>query len=415
MGHPYLELLRIREVRVLWAGHALSALGSELYRVGVIWLAVDLAGAKGSLLVTAQSATILVMSLSAGAFVELLPRRAFLIVSDLLAAALGLGLVVVAARSELTLGLLIGATMVLAGIGAAAYPVFQASLPRLAPPERLREVSGLFDATVRAASAIGPFLAAAALTLLPAIHLLTLNAASFLATAMAVALVGRKLENPLTGEPRPKVRVLSRLVRGAAAAKACPGGVFILAATAVRAGAYALGFTIAVPLLFSQESGAGGLGLVAVIFGAGALGEILSSIGAVTRRPRRPFRRLFEGYLMIGASLLALGFATGLSGPAQVAGLALAAAVMGVGFTFCGLQLMSWFGERLSTDDFAAVLRLRLAVSIGGMMAASAAGPLILPALGPGGAMLMCGAAVLGAGVLGVLSKQAAAEDELVA
>jgi len=407
MVHPYVELLRLRDVRGLWAGHALSALGSELYRVGVIWLAVQIAGAEGSLLVTAQSATILVVSLTAGAFTDLLPRRAFLIAADLLAAAVTMAIVIAAYGADLSLAWLITATVAVAAIGAAAYPVFQASLPRLAPPERLRAVSGLFDATVRAASAVGPFLAAAVLALLPAIHLLTLNAASFLATALAVALVGRNLDSGPTEARAPSVGVLRRLARGAAAARACPGGVAVLFGAFVRAGAYALGFSIAIPLLFSQTRGESGLSGVAVLFGAGALGEILSSLALVTRRPMRPYRRLFEGYLVIGVSLLAIGAASALSGPAQIVAMSLLAAAMGVGFTISGLQVMSWFGERLSTDDFAAVLRLRLAISIGGMMVASAAGPLILAALGPGGAMLACGGAVLLAGVIGLLHPQA--------
>ena len=64
MAHPYVELLKDRHVRVLWSGLSLSALGSELYRVGAIWLAAELAGPNASLLVTAQSAAVLaVMSL----------------------------------------------------------------------------------------------------------------------------------------------------------------------------------------------------------------------------------------------------------------------------------------------------------------------------------------------------------------
>jgi len=196
---------------------------------------------------------------------------------------------------------------------------------------------------------------------------------------------------------------MRRLIRGAAAARSCPGGGAILAAVGIRAGAYALGFTIAIPLLFSQSDGGGGLRMVALIFGAGALGEIVSSAALVTRRPMRPLRRLFEGHVVIGASLLAMGLGAGLPGAARLAVLIPAAAVMGVGFTISMLQLMSWFGERLSTDDFAAVLRLRLAIAIGGMLLSSAAGLVILPALGPAGAMLLCGAAVVAVGVAGTL------------
>ena len=43
-SHPYLGLLADRGVRTLWGGQALSDAGSELYRLGAIWLAVRMAG-----------------------------------------------------------------------------------------------------------------------------------------------------------------------------------------------------------------------------------------------------------------------------------------------------------------------------------------------------------------------------------
>ncbi len=107
MAHPYIRLLRDRDVCILWGGLTLSAVGSELYGLGAIWLAVGLAGAEGSYLATARFAAVLVMSLGAGAFVDLVSRRVLLIGSDLVRAAFSAVVVVAALAEGLTLPVLI--------------------------------------------------------------------------------------------------------------------------------------------------------------------------------------------------------------------------------------------------------------------------------------------------------------------
>ncbi len=57
----------------------------------------------------------------------------------------------------------------------------------------------------------------------------------------------------------------------------------------------------------------------------------------------------------------------------------------------------------LASDDYAAVLRLRMVTIIGSMMAATAAGPWILGALGPANTIVACGVAAAVAGIVGML------------
>src|SRR4051794_10721728 len=111
MAHPYAELLKDRILRAFWAGLTLSAVGSELYRVGAIWLAATLAGPNASLLVTAQSAAILAVSLLAGPAVEAVPRRAFLIGTEIVSAAIAGAIVLAAAASGLTFAMLVAASV----------------------------------------------------------------------------------------------------------------------------------------------------------------------------------------------------------------------------------------------------------------------------------------------------------------
>jgi predicted MFS family arabinose efflux permease len=405
MTHPYVELLRDRRVRVLWVGLALSALGGELYRVGALWLAAELAGPNASLLVTASSAAVLAVSILGGPVAEALPRRGFLIGADLLAAA-ACGVVVIAgAASGLTFPLLVAISVLLGLIGGAHRPVLLASVPSLTPPGELRAANGLFDSTIRVAQAGGPFLAATVMAMLPAIHLLTANAVSFLASAGALAAVGRRLDAPRDYGPKPGF--FRRLARGVHATNACPGVWSALITTGVRGGSYALGFTVAVPLFFAEGDGKAGLAGVAIVFGAAAASELLAGPLVVLTDPKRPLRRQFEGYVVIGIAQALIGAAAMLPAPMRVPAMVAAALVMGVAHSVAGLQMLTFFSTRLDSDDYAAVLRLRLVLVIGAMMATTAVGPFVLPALGPAMTAFVCGLVAAATALVGLFGRPA--------
>ncbi len=407
MTHPYTRLLEDRGIRTFWGGVALSAVGSELYAFGAIWLAVSIAGADGSFLATARFTAILVMSLAAGAFFDLMPRRALLIGADLVRAAFSLIVVVVAVVDGLTLPLLILVSTVLSAAGAVYQPALQSGLPSLAnDPGRLRETNGLFDATARTAQVAGPFLAAALTSVLPVIHLLTINAASYLASAGAVAHMGRRLEG--TTGSAPPAPVWQRLSRGVRAAGNCPGSWRILLTTGVRAGAYVLGFVISVPLYFAEapESGLDGATSVALVLGATAAGEVLSNLKIVTMQLRDPWRFMFLGYAGIGAGLALIAAAQALLPPLHQFPVLIALGfALGVGGSMAGIQMQTFFGSRMDAGDFAAVLRLRLMLVTGAAVASTALGPWLFGAFGIPATIGACGVTLLAAAMPGVLSK----------
>jgi len=409
MAHPYVALLKDGRIRVLWIGLATSAIGGQLFGVGSLWLAAELAGPNAALLVTAQSAAILAVSVLGGPVVEALPRRGFLVGVDLLSAAACAVVVAASAVSGLTFPVLVAVSVALAALGAGHRPVFLSSLPMLAPPEDLRAANGLFDSTIRVAQASGPFLAAAIMAVLPVIHLLTANAVSFLASAGAVAAVGRGLDPPrVAAATAARATFFRRLARGVHAANACPGVWSALVTTGVRGGAYALGFTVAVPLIFAQSGGgAGGLAGVAIVFGAAAASELLAGPLVVLTRPKRPLRRQFEGYVAIGLFQASVGAAAMLPGPLRVPAMVAAALAMGVAHSIAGLQMLNFFSTRLSADDYAAVLRLRLVLVIGAMMATTAAGPLVLSALGPAATAVACGLVAAATALVGLFGRPA--------
>ena len=83
------------------------------------------------------------------------------------------------------------------------------------------------------------------------------------------------------------------------------------------------------------------------------------------------------------------------------------ALVMGVAHAVAGLQMLTFFSTRLSSDDNAAVLRLRLVLVIGAMMATTSIGPFVLPALGPALTAFVCGLVAAATALVGLFGRPA--------
>jgi MFS family permease len=395
-NHPYAELLRDGGVRTLWVGLALSALGSEVYRVGAVWLAVSIGGAQGSYLAAAQMAAILLMSLLGGAFSEQVSRRFLLIGCDLARAAFSFLALVLALTSGLTLPVLIVVSVALACFGALFNPTLQSSLPLLVPERsRLRATNGLFDATTRSAQVLGPFLAAGLIAVTPALHLLTANGLTFLASAAAILVAGRRFDRGSERAHSAQPSLWKRLALGFRAASDCDGAWRILLTTMVRGAVVSLGFTVGVPLLFAQQGGGGwisGVSALALVFGVAAAGELGSNLVMAAVHPKRPWRSLFLGYMTIGVSLALIGAAE-LVGPKplRVPLMAAFALLMGLGNSMAGMQMTTFLGSRMEADAFAGALRLRLTLITAASMIATAAGPWFFQALGAAWTIVMCG------------------------
>ena len=400
--HPYVGLLRDRGVRTLWAGQALSDAGSELYRLGAIWLAVGMAGADAAWLPIAQSAAMLAFALGAGALVDGLSARRVMIWADLIRAAVAAAVVVAAFTIGLSLPLLIAAGVVLAGIQAVFDPALQAVVPRLMPdPHRLRALNGLFDVTGRLAVIAGSALGAAIASVAPTIHLLTANSASFLASAGSIAAAGQRFDadTPATASP---ATVRQRLARGWRAARATAGARTILAAAGVSYATRSLGFALGLPLLLAQGSVPGGLPTLALVMATQAVGDGLTNLITVSWRVRDGWRFLFVGYVLRGVGLAAIGVAALVASP-QIAPLAMAGGgfILGVGGSMAFLQMMPFFQTRMDVADATAVFRLRYAILAAATMVGALLGPVVFRLWSPAWVIVACGAGLALTGLWG--------------
>ena len=298
---------------VIWAGQALSMLGSGLsgFALGV-WV-YQKTGSATQFAMIALSATLpaVLVSPLAGVLVDRWDRRRVMILSDLGAA---LGTAVLALlywKGALALWHILVASALGASLGAFQGPAWQASVTLIVPREHYARASGLAQMAQAAASILAPLLAGVLMLAIGVTGVLLIDLASFL-VAMA-SLLAVRIPRPATDAAAGTApRGFWREARAGWAAIAERRGLrdMLLLFAALN---FLLGMVnaLAVPMLLSFTDAAR-LGGTLSVAGLGMLaGSLLLSIWG---GPRRKIHGVL-GFLVLlglGVALVGLRPSTGL-------------------------------------------------------------------------------------------------------
>ncbi|MET7670303.1 MFS transporter [Micromonospora luteifusca] len=202
-------LLRHRDFRLLWAGQAVSSVGSNVTTVALPLVAVSVLNAgtfQVAVLTAAAWLPWLLIGLPAGAWVDRLPRRPVMVVCDLLCALAFLSVPLAAVLDRLTV-----VHLLVVALSAGVARVFfetadQVYLPVLLRPEQLAEGNAKLQATQTASYVVGPGLAGLIAQLTGAVAALLLDALTFLLSAVLLLRIR-------TVEPRVRREDRSRALR----------------------------------------------------------------------------------------------------------------------------------------------------------------------------------------------------------
>jgi DHA3 family macrolide efflux protein-like MFS transporter len=402
--------LRTPAIALLWGGMSLSAIGDQLYIVALSWIAVSVFGSAAGYLTALQGLVILLAALGVGSWADRWEPHASLIGADLVRA-LTLLLVVAAwlATGGPAAASLVAAVIVLAAGQAVFQPALQTVLPRLATDLRLLPATnGLMDTTERTARLLGPGLVALLAGVLPTVHFLTLDAASFLASAAAVALIRRRGAMIHPRAPARRESAWAGISRGARAMSAHPLLGFVLRTTALINGAWYAAFFLSVPLLIERAgitgpggTGLGAYGLVIAAYGSTNLASTLVFGGRPM--PSRPGLQMFGGSLLVACGITLMGFAALLPPPLILPGLATAAALGAAGGPMKDIPVAVLRQTRLHPADIAAAMRAYMAANAAGMLAAMLLTPSLLGIAGPARVILASGLLLAGAAMAGLV------------
>jgi len=264
---PVPEVLRVPEFRTVWLASLASNAGSWLQVVAGGWLILQLThspAAVGALALVMRGPAF-VLSTWAGGLADRYDRRAIGIWTFLLQAVAAAALAVITWAGHATPEVIYGLTILL-GIGfAVGLPAMLALVPALVPSPRLPQAVALNAAGINVARLAGPTIGGITLAFAGAGVCFAINAVSFLALVVALAVLP---ESPGVRARGPRRRgsraALAHAVRDPAARRLLIGmGVF----TCLAAPAQELAPVVATRL----GGGAVGLGLLLGAMGGGAL------------------------------------------------------------------------------------------------------------------------------------------------
>lgn len=291
--------------------------------------------------IAAQALPALLLAPVTGSFADRFDRKRILIVSDVVRAGLVLSLLAADAIGGVWFPLLIVA---LDGAGAAFfYPASAAGLPNVVEPKDLGAANVLMSSAWGAMLALGAGLGGLVSTLVSRDAAFTVNAVTFLVSAVLIARIVRPLQKDQRLAPVGLVIATRDALRYAAGHKSVAALLTSKAGHALTSGGAVGLFAVVSFVIF--DSGDGGTG---ILFGARGLGNLIGPFLAF-RLLGPSLRRILGtiGYAMAvwGVGYLAVGLAPSLA----LAALAIGVAHMGGGSQFA----FSTYGlQELSSDEF---------------------------------------------------------------
>jgi predicted MFS family arabinose efflux permease len=394
-----------RNFALLCAGQFTSTVGDYCYAVALPWLVLSSRGGPvllGTVLAcygVPRTALIPV----GGVLADKLAPRKVMLAADAVRAVLVAALVVFAVGHVASLAALAPVAALL-GAGAGIFiPASFAIIPGLLSPSRLQAGNALNSAIVQLGSLAGPALGGALVATVGPAPGFAVDAASFVASAVTLALIrrGRAAGTGSAGEPSAGDRGPDGTAgrRGLWRLLATARVLQVLLVVTVMANlAFAGTFEVALPALAHARFGAAGYGALIACFGAGGVAGTLAAARGGTLR--RPAVAAAGSFLLAAASTALIPFLGGLTG-AAVASFALGSGA-GFGNVTMITLLQRWAPQQL----LGRVMSLVMLSSMGTFPVSVAVAGLLVRAVGPAAFFPVAGAA-LAVAVGGALTQRA--------
>lgn len=405
-----LRPLRQPSMALLWGGLALSSVGDQAYAVAFTWIAVEAFGAAAGWLAAVGPLVVLLALVFGGRLADgWAPLRAML-GADVARAAALVGVVAAwEAGGGLSPSALVAAVAVL-GAGQAVFrPALQSVIPALvADPSTLPAANALLDATERIARLLGPALVGALVTVLPIRHMLTVDAATYLASAAALLAIQRHARLPAARAILPG-SLLASMLHGVRVVRQHRLLGFVLLGTSPLNGAWYAVFFLILPLMVARNGLVGPCGS-----GVAAYGAVISAYGCTNLlanlvigsrpMPARPGRQIFVGNLVMGTGICALALteAAGLPHAALLPAYAAIAAFCGVAGPLQDIPTAVLQQTELPRPDIQAAARAFLAATQLGFLFGLVIAPALLGLLSTSLVVALCGVPSFVFGVLGL-------------
>jgi MFS family permease len=295
--------LRTRNYRLYVSGQVVSMAGTFMQAVAQAWLVLKLTNSGTALgaVATLQYLPILLLSPFAGVLVDRIDRRRLYMCTQALAGLEALTLGVLTATGLVQLWMVFVLAAMLGLITSIDQPVKNSFVCDLVPPDDLTNAISLSSAMTNTSRMVGPALAGITIELVGIAPCFIINACSFGAVILALALMRPAELQPQAIQPRKKGQLREAL----ATVRRIPEVLAILLMAAVFF-AIAWEWDIVIPLI-ARFTFHGGAGLYGLLMSMISIGAVLGALGTATRTD--PNRRVVAaagiglGIAFLGAAL----------------------------------------------------------------------------------------------------------------
>jgi MFS family permease len=297
-----------RDFWTFWTGQTISNLGTSFTLFALPLLVYNLTHSPLNLAITTAASMLpyLLFGLVIGAWVDRVDRKRLMIMTDATRA-----LVIASIPVADMLGILSVWWIYAVGFISATLGIFFtsgefAAIPSLVDQDDLVTGNGRIQASYSAASVIGPFVAGALVALLPISSFMSIDAASFLISAITLGLVSTSF-NAVDGESREKKSIRRDVVEGLRYVLSHP---VLRNISAMMALVNFVSTTVGAQLvLFAKVRLNATNTQVAWLFSAESIGVVFLSLAAGPLRKRWRFSTVALGALMLNGLLtIALAF-----------------------------------------------------------------------------------------------------------
>jgi MFS family permease len=182
-----------RRYHLLLGGYLVSSLGNWMYRLTIPLLVLHLTGSplNAATVYVLEYVPFLLLSLPGGVIADRFDRRRVLIVGDLVAAGIAALIALYVTFGVDHLWVLYVATFVLGCVEPIYHPAFQSLLPGLVRDDQLEHANAWMQSGDNVISLVGPVSAGLAVATVGYEAAVYLDAATFVVSALAIALIGR--------------------------------------------------------------------------------------------------------------------------------------------------------------------------------------------------------------------------------
>ena len=186
----YRPLLLTRNFGLVWSGQLISQIGDGISRLALLWFVYAVTGSplKTSMIGLLQTIPPIVLGPLIGVYVDRLPKKYLLIISDLLRAVLMGFIPCMIAVESFTVSVLYVLVLLHAIATAVFGPALTAAVPAIVPKTQLTAANALLQSTTSLGIILGPALSGLGIAAYGSQEVLCLNAVSYLVSALCLSL-----------------------------------------------------------------------------------------------------------------------------------------------------------------------------------------------------------------------------------